>query len=68
MLITPWLAHEVYCATEIMNISGASFSTAFESVAECVDKDVYTENLLYLYLFTLLGGGAMILNAFKTKK
>ena len=69
MLITPWLAHEIYCATEIMNVyDGISFSKAFESVGEWVDKDVYTENLLYLYLFTLLGGGAMILNAFKTKK
>ena len=68
MLATPWLAHEIYWATEIMDVFGVGFADAFESVGYMVDSDVYTENLVMLYAFTILGGAAMVFNAFKTKK
>ena len=68
MLVTPWLAHEVYWATEIMDVFGVDFADAFEAVGDLVDPDAYTENLVKIYAFTILGGAAMVFNAFKTKK
>ena len=68
MLATPWLAHEIYWATEIMDAFGADFADAFEAVGYLVDSDVYSENLVMLYAFTILGGAAMVFKAFKTKK
>lgn len=68
MLIIPWLAHEIYWATEIMDAFNADFADAFESVSDLVQPEAYEENLVTLYIFTILGGAALVFNAFKNQK
>lgn len=68
MLIIPWLAHEVYWATEIMDTFNADFADAFESVSDLVKPEAYEENLVTLYIFTILGGAALVFNTFKNQK
>lgn len=68
MLIIPWLAHEIYWATEIMDTFNADFADAFESVSDLVKPEAYEENLVTLYIFTILGGAALVFNTFKNQK
>ena len=68
MLITPYLAYNTYLATEIMDMFGLGFGDAYEAVDMLKDVDGYTEDLVQIYIFTIIGGAACVWNTIKNKK